>query len=477
MIYQIRNMKYKHNDIAINPERPFANCQLDREQYANVLTQIVSHYADGFVLSVNGQWGTGKSTFMKMWNASLKLDGYQTVYFNAWENDFTPDPFVAILGEIQGLISRENGSAFDKVLEIGGRIAHNTIPTLMKVAVKKLLGEDVGEITEAITKEAGDIFKEKVLEYQNKKEQFQEFRKELSNFINSNIEKKPLVFIVDELDRCRPDYAVEVLESIKHLFSIEGIVFVLAIDKEQLCNAIRGRYGSDRINAEEYLRRFIDVEYLLPEPQINLYCNYLYKYFDFASFLECDHRSNHDNLCRDGEIFKEYAIEFATALRLTLRQIEKLFIHMRLVLRSLGPNRYLFPRSTFTLIYIRANESQLYHKITQNKLSLQELMDALRQIFPESMLQQSAYSFGPSKGMLAMAEFVYNYTKGVIPNINIMEQTMTNNETKYNLKFEAAWLDKKSFIQAYERYQSMYHGDNWGFVVGSIDLLNNTIDS
>lgn len=470
-------MKYKHNDIAINPERPFANCQLDREQYANVLTQIVSHYADGFVLSVNGQWGTGKSTFMKMWNASLKLDGYQTVYFNAWENDFTPDPFVAILGEIQGLISRENGSAFDKVLEIGGRIAHNTIPTLMKVAVKKLLGEDVGEITEAITKEAGDIFKEKVLEYQNKKEQFQEFRKELSNFINSNIEKKPLVFIVDELDRCRPDYAVEVLESIKHLFSIEGIVFVLAIDKEQLCNAIRGRYGSDRINAEEYLRRFIDVEYLLPEPQINLYCNYLYKYFDFASFLECDHRSNHDNLCRDGEIFKEYAIEFATALRLTLRQIEKLFIHMRLVLRSLGPNRYLFPRSTFTLIYIRANDSQLYHKITQNKLSLQELMDALRQIFPESMLQQSAYSFGPSKGMLAMAEFVYNYTKGVIPNINIMEQTMTNNETKYNLKFEAAWLDKKSFIQAYERYQSMYHGDNWGFVVGSIDLLNNTIDS
>ena len=166
-------MKYKHNDIVINPERPFANCQLDREQYANVLTQIVSHYADGFVLSVNGQWGTGKSTFMKMWNASLKLDGYQTVYFNALENDFTPDPFVAILGEIQGLISSEKISAFDKILEIGGRIAHNAIPTLMKVAAQKLLGEDIGEITEAITKEAGDIFKEKVLEYQNKKEQFQ----------------------------------------------------------------------------------------------------------------------------------------------------------------------------------------------------------------------------------------------------------------------------------------------------------------
>lgn len=470
-------MKYKHNDIAINPKHPFANCQLDREQYANVLTQIVSHYADGFVLSVNGQWGTGKSTFMKMWDASLKLDGYQTVYFNAWENDFTPDPFVAILGEIQGLISPENASTFDKVIEIGGRIAHNAIPTLMKVVTKKILGEDIGEITEAITKEAGDIFKENVLEYQNKKEQFQAFRKELSNFIDANIEKKPIVFIVDELDRCRPDYAVEVLENIKHLFSIEGIVFVLAIDKEQLCNAIRGHYGSDRINAEEYLRRFIDVEYLLPEPQINLYCNYLYRYFDFASFLDSDHRSNHNQLCRDGEIFKEYAIEFAIALRLTLRQIEKLFIHMRLVLRSLGPNRYLFPRSVFTLIYIRANDSLLYRKITQNKLSPQELMDALHQIFPESMLQQSAYSFGPSKGMHALAEFVYNYTKSVSPNINIMEPTVVNNETKYNFKFEADWLDKNSFVEAYKRCQNIYKDANWSFVVGSIDLLHNTIDS
>lgn len=93
------------------------------------------------------------------------------------------------------------------------------------------------------------------------------------------------------------------------------------------------------------------------------------------------------------------------------------------------------------------------------------------------MLQQSAYSFGPSKGMHALAEFVYNYTKSVSPNINIMEPTVVNNETKYNFKFEADWLDKNSFVEAYKRCQNIYKDANWSFVVGSIDLLHNTIDS
>lgn len=440
-------MKYKHYDIPIPTEDPFAHCQLDRKQYAEVLTKIVSNNADSFVISVNGAWGTGKSTFMKMWEATLKANGFQSVYFNAWENDFTSDPLVALLGEIQSAITSKQESAFNKVLEIGGRIAHNAIPTLVKVAMKKLLGEDAANIAEAFTEEAGNIFKEEVLEYQNKKRLFTAFREELSRFIESAVKKKPLIFIVDELDRCRPDYAVEVLEHIKHFFSLKGIIFILAIDKEQLCNAIRGHYGSDRINAEEYLRRFIDIEYLLPEPQLNAYCHYLYKYFGFASFLESEQRSKNDQLSNDGQIFIEYAIEFAVASRLTLRQIEKLFAHMRLVLCSLGPNRYLFPRSVFTLIYIRAIDQQLYYKITNNKLSLQELMDALHHIYPESMLQPT--SNYPSKGILAIAEFVYNYAKDFHPYLAVTESIQSSNTQEINLKFEASWLNKEYFAQAY----------------------------
>ncbi len=59
-------MQIKHNDLIINQEAPFANCKLDREKYAHVLTSIVNNYADGFVLAINNEWGTGKTTFVKM---------------------------------------------------------------------------------------------------------------------------------------------------------------------------------------------------------------------------------------------------------------------------------------------------------------------------------------------------------------------------------------------------------------------------
>ena len=78
----------KHYELEIDPDNPFYNCQLDRKKYANVLLDIVSTYNEGFVLAINNKWGTGKTTFIKMWEQELKKNGFQTVMFNAWENDF-----------------------------------------------------------------------------------------------------------------------------------------------------------------------------------------------------------------------------------------------------------------------------------------------------------------------------------------------------------------------------------------------------
>ena len=60
-------MNIKHNDIVIDKDHPFKNDALHREKYSNVLTSIISTYADGFVLAINNEWGTGKTTFVKMW--------------------------------------------------------------------------------------------------------------------------------------------------------------------------------------------------------------------------------------------------------------------------------------------------------------------------------------------------------------------------------------------------------------------------
>jgi hypothetical protein len=80
-----------------------------------------------------------------------------------------------------------------------------------------------------------------------------------------NDDKKPLVIFIDELDRCRPNFAIEVLEKAKHLFNVDNIIFVLATDKTQLGHSIRAVYGQG-LDVNEYLRRFIDFDYLLPSP-------------------------------------------------------------------------------------------------------------------------------------------------------------------------------------------------------------------
>lgn len=88
------------------------------------------------------------------------------------------------------------------------------------------------------------------------------------------------------MDRCNPNYAVSVLERVKHLFDVPNIIFVLAINKTQLCNAIQGYFGSTTMDANEYLKRFIDIEYNLPMNNIDKYCEYLYDEYGLIAFQQ-----------------------------------------------------------------------------------------------------------------------------------------------------------------------------------------------
>ena len=96
---------------------------------------------------------------------------------------------------------------------------------------------------------------------------------------------RPLMVMIDELDRCRPSYAVELLEVAKHLFSVDRIVFVLAVNCDQLAHSVKALYGND-FDADGYLRRFFDVDFKLPAPErrafihAQLQATGIYDYFD-----------------------------------------------------------------------------------------------------------------------------------------------------------------------------------------------------
>ena len=109
---------------------------------------------------------------------------------------------------------------------------------------------------------------QKLNEYQEAKKAVREFKEallELSNQLSESIPNHPLVFAIDELDRCRPSYAVELLEVAKHLFSVNNVVFVLVINQLELAQSVKALYGQT-CDAEGYLQRFFDLDFRLPDP-------------------------------------------------------------------------------------------------------------------------------------------------------------------------------------------------------------------
>lgn len=467
-------MKFKHSDIDIPLDDPFKNCRLNRKEDADILSQIVQKYAEGFVLSINGEWGTGKSTFVKMWKADLELQGIKSIYFNAWENDFISNPMVALLGELHKITTSTTQDLFSTILQTGSLIATKAIPSLLKCATKQFLGEDLAEIAKEISAAGSEVFRKEVLEYDQKQEKLISFRKILSDFIQKSNLNHPLIFIVDELDRCRPDYAVEVLERIKHFFSIKGIVFVLSIDKEQLCNSIRGHYGSDRINAEEYLRRFIDVEYQLPQPDINSYCKYLYEYFDFKDFFNQDERARYQ-FSDDKKRFLQIASEIIIAQHYSLRQIEKLFVHFRLVLCSCQDDHYIFPELTFILICIRTTNPVSYHKIINQQLSLNELAQLISDIFPYHIFN-SASHHSRTASLWGLGELFYFYSKSASTPIQTINPVETDDTDKAKLTFKIENINNDHLAQAIMDCGKAYPPLNWNHIIKSIDLLNPIVE-
>lgn len=374
-------MKIKHQEINIPQERPFENCKLNREPYAKVLTEIVGNYPEGFVLAINNEWGTGKTTFVKMWEKQLSNEGFQTIYFNAWENDFDSSPLVALMSELKPLIKGKiDGEAvFKSVVEKGAILVKNVVPSLTKSILKRY-GIDIDEITsgsiENSARTVTEILQNEIDEYAKKKKTIADFRSELEKFILKNEDKKPLIFIIDELDRCRPNYAVEVLEQMKHFFCVNGIVFVLSIDKKHLASSVKGFYGSEQINADEYLRRFIDLEYLIPKPSSREFCRYLFDYYSFHEFFGSEQRRKFGEFQADSSHLLRMAEFLFATTNVTLRQQEKIFGLTRLIMNSFKVNEYTFSHVLFLLVYMKVLRSDLYAKIESNTITVQQLSDA-----------------------------------------------------------------------------------------------------
>lgn len=399
-------MSLKSKEVEIDDnENPFANCKLDRQKYAEVLTNIVKTYKDGFVLAINNEWGTGKTTFLKMWKQHLENKGYKTVYLNAWENDFESNPIVPILACLDG-ITNKNDVKFKSILGKATILGKNLGPVLAKSIVSKYMDLDEFEKGfDAITKASISLLESEVKSYNSKVKSISQFKSELTTFVKEHSNDKSLVFMIDELDRCRPNYAVEILEYIKHFFSVEGIVFVLSIDKVQLAHAVCGVYNNSNINSIEYLKRFIDLEYSIPEPSSIMYCEYLYDSLGIDSLM--NKNPNEFHLHKND--FVDFFISIIDKHKFNLRTQYKIFSLFKLVLLQVEIYDHikLIPSLLIMTIYKVAFEFE-YKKIKDLEYDYTQLISKFEFVLPNNLNIPDKYF---CIKVIAQLYLLYNYEK------------------------------------------------------------------
>jgi len=180
--------------------------------------------------------------------------------------------------------------------------------------IDKVFESAIGAITEETTKEL-------ISKYSKDKEITQKFKDAIQALLENMDGSKPFVIFIDELDRCRPLYAIELLERIKHIFGIDGLIFVLSIDKKQLSESIKSQYGN--IDANAYLKRFIDLEFNLTNSSVDKFCGYLY-----SSIYGLDKVLTTKQIKKEYREYNELAmLKFlAKSMNLSLREIEQVFI-------------------------------------------------------------------------------------------------------------------------------------------------------
>ena len=335
--------RLKPQFVQIPDDDPFKNCKLERRNCAESLTDFVRYIDEPYVLAIDAAWGTGKTTFVKMWERHLRQEGFSTLYFNAWEADFAPDPFVAMVAELTSsleLIDGAHVAAINKVKKTAAHVAKRFIPIAAKLATVGAfdLSKEYEALSAGLSNLSETLASDLVANYSSGKNSIAAFKEAISDAIEGaeretedSEPSRPLIFFVDELDRCRPTFAIELLERAKHLFDVCGVVFVLSVNKEQLGHSVQSIYGPS-FDGANYLRRFIDMSYLLPEPKEGQFMRHLFDALGVDASLK---RIGTGSDSRSYLRLESLLIEFSKQLRLSLREQSQLVSRIGVVLRTI----------------------------------------------------------------------------------------------------------------------------------------------
>ncbi len=415
-------IRIRPHEIDITEEEPFKNDLLGRKESAEVLTHLAESIEGPCVLAIEAAWGTGKTTFLKMWSHHLRKIEFPVIEFNAWETDFSGDPFIALCTELTEGINNK----FDKNNKTGKKDWIEKINSLKKAAgtvvqlaapgvVRSLTSGmlDIGPLLEKQSDHSSaSSTEDRLNQYLDAKKCLGEFNRVLRDVaitLSNSHKNRPLIVVIDELDRCRPSYAVELLEVVKHLFEVDHIVFVLAINRSELAHSVRTLYGSG-FDAERYLCRFFDVDFRLPEPERKAFIDAMISAVKIEEYFK---RTLDKKVRTNALSFLLQA--FFSDPDLSLRTIQEAIYRLGLVFASLRSDQYSFISMAVVLLIIRTIDSDIYYRLVRGEVTDSEVV---KMVFDRSSMkdlrQRREGAFFEAMVILGMKEGTSEFFLGAI---------------------------------------------------------------
>ena len=357
-------------DVEVPQDDPFKNDLLDRKPSIEALTDVLGSLEGPCVLALDSEWGGGKTTFLKMWAAHLRNEGFAVVEFNAWETDFSGDPFVALSARLQEQLDDAEADDARQSVErfrvAAKKIALRAAPIAIRLLSQGLL--EPGSLEKAISEEASSYVEDRLEEFDKVEQSFVDFRDSLQEGAERLSEKHnnhPLFIMIDELDRCRPSYAIELLEVAKHLFSVDRIVFVLALNRRGLAHSVRALYGVG-FEAEDYLHRFFDLDYTLPSPNREEFVVQTINDTGFSSYFPTGAEAF--------ELVPSMIARMLAKSTLDLRSIAQAIRRLSLVCSSVEHSSIIVATAASGALILRTLDPEIYEKFCKGRCGDDEVV-------------------------------------------------------------------------------------------------------
>lgn len=345
-----------------------------RSRLADGLANLLNVSEDPLVLAIDGQWGAGKTTFLRMWSDKLRNDGFPVIHFDAFEHDYVADPFLVLAAEVIALAEslapkekRMRKELLDKSKAAGKVILRHSGSAAIKVLTLGALdavkaADDLADAVADAVKEASDeLVQETLTQHRAQQESLDRFRGALRMLPallkppKNGESQRPLVFIIDELDRCRPVFALQTLERIKHFFAVENVHFVLGVNLGQLKTSVAAAYGAD-VDAGTYLQKFIHLTFQLTtgegatgERNYGRFVDHLLDRLQFPSALR-------EGAGKAADVIKRVAHKND----LNLRATERIMMTLALAFAFLGRDEGVPPAILGGLCVLKVQQPELF---------------------------------------------------------------------------------------------------------------------